>query len=429
MTPIFFFKLIKGALRPILDYALGFYGVQSARISHGINVNRVRKQSRQRPINVIFIVEMLSAWKAESVFRIMQASPIFFPIILVVKLEGREAVAAVELERSISYMKNQGYPYNVLGRQDSSGGITTLESLKPDLVFFSNPHKIVPDEVYQIAFRRWLSCYIPYSHQVSKYDDYRAQYNQEFHNKMWKIFAPHAYEIKIFEEHSYAKGRNVVLSGYPPCKVLAENRVQGPFTRKDSSQLHIIWAPHHTIAYSDLPYSNFLRIAEQMRALVKKYSHVIKWSFKPHPLLKQSLSVHPEWKETVNDYYDWWRSQENTAIVEGDYKELFIISDAMIHDSGSFLAEYLYLNKPVMYIWSSANLPDYFNEFGCKALQVCERGDSVDDIENFIARLIRGVDLQHKPREEFWKRELEHLVHDSPAEKIVLDLQKSLNLQ
>lgn len=45
-----------------------------------------------------------------------------------------------------------------------------------------------------------------------------------------------------------------------------------------------------------------------------------------------------EWEKYINS----WKSLKNAYVMEeGDYKDLFLYSDAMILDSISFLAEYL----------------------------------------------------------------------------------------
>ncbi|MCG6320089.1 UDP-N-acetylglucosamine diphosphorylase, partial [Vibrio alginolyticus] len=54
----------------------------------------------------------------------------------------------------------------------------------------------------------------------------------------------------------------------------------------------------------------------------------------------------------------------------------------------SFLAEYLYLNKPVMYLALNDGIRNYQNPFGNKAYDSCTKGKSSSDIENFLIDLI-----------------------------------------
>jgi len=61
----------------------------------------------------------------------------------------------------------------------------------------------------------------------------------------------------------------------------------------------------------------------------------------------------------------------------------------MIHDCGSFLAEYLYLRKPVMYLMTEQTGEKYFNSFGRQAITDCDVGRSADDIDRFLEGLLR----------------------------------------
>ena len=45
-----------------------------------------------------------------------------------------------------------------------------------------------------------------------------------------------------------------------------------------------------------------------------------------------------------------WESLSNAQLETGKYVDLFMTSDAMIHDCGSFTIEYHYTLKPVMYL-------------------------------------------------------------------------------
>ena len=68
--------------------------------------------------------------------------------------------------------------------------------------------------------------------------------------------------------------------------------------------------------------------------------------FKPHPMLKSKLFRTKLGKAKTDDYFHFWETQSNTQFNDGEYIELFKQSDAMIHDSGAFLAEYIFTDKP-----------------------------------------------------------------------------------
>ena len=126
------------------------------------------------------------------------------------------------------------------------------------------------------------------------------------------------------------------------------------------------------VSSTNTNHSNFLWLAEKMLSFTEKYKDKIQIAFKPHPNLKKQLISHPGWgKPKVDEYYDKWNSLDNGQLEEGDYFDLFLQSDAMIHDSVSFLSEYLYTMKPCCYVIKNENLIDSFlNDFGKAALEL-----------------------------------------------------------
>lgn len=53
-----------------------------------------------------------------------------------------------------------------------------------------------------------------------------------------------------------------------------------------------------------------------------------------------------------------------TQLDEGEYESLFYYSDAIIHDSSSFLAEYVFTNKPALYLMNPEKINSLVNDFG-----------------------------------------------------------------
>jgi CDP-glycerol glycerophosphotransferase (TagB/SpsB family) len=208
---------------------------------------------------------------------------------------------------------------------------------------------------------------------------------------------------------------------------LENNNFGNPWKNKDSRK-RIIWAPHHTILEDGRKkMSNFLEYAELFKELAIKYQDKIVWAFKPHPGLKEKLSSDKVWGiEKTNEYYNFWKNQEYTQLEEGYYIDLFYYSDAMIHDSGSFLNEYMYFRKPVLYLLSNKKKP-YYNQFGLDALNACRIGQSFDDISNFTNELSKSALSITEEHEEFYKNQLLPFFEiDSPSDKIINILEKHL---
>ncbi|RUO59622.1 CDP-glycerol glycerophosphotransferase family protein [Pseudidiomarina marina] len=375
------------------------------------------KLKNKESITVVFIVIHKSVWKVDSIFKRMLKDDFFEPIILICPYVSYGTENAFEsMEDAFSFFSSKGYPV-VSSYNYKEGNWLSLEDLNTDIVFFTNPHNLTRREYYESAYFNYLTCYVPYSHDISRYNNYQTQYNQFFHNAMWKIFAPHHEDLEIFREYSQAKASNVVVTGYPAGEGFFLKLGNNPWKEQEKSKLKIIWAPHHTIDGGDLMLSTFLHYAEHFMNIVKSYEDKVQFAFKPHPILKSKLYNLPGWgRKKTDDYYKFWEEEKNTQLEDGDYEDLFRWSDGMIHDSGSFLAEYHYVKKPVLYL-CNANVEQFLNPFGISALRSCKKGYDINDIIKFIESLLAG-DLMHD--DKFYINHVNpYFVNEMPSEKII----------
>jgi CDP-glycerol glycerophosphotransferase (TagB/SpsB family) len=138
-----------------------------------------------------------------------------------------------------------------------------------------------------------------------------------------------------------------------------------------------------------LDYSTFLTYADLMLEIANQYKDNIQIAFKPHPILRSKLSKEEIWGKAKTDkYYHKWEILPNGHLFEGEYIDLFLTSDGMIHDCGSFLIEYLYTNNPVMYILNDDSISDRLNDIGKMALSNHYHGKNNLDIDNFLNNVI-----------------------------------------
>ena len=257
-------------------------------------------------IKVVFLELFKGMWKLDPVFRRMLDDPYFEPIILVCPCVsyGEDAMWK-GMQETYAFFKDKSYPvisaYNEVEKR-----WTSLKEINPDIIFFSIPHNMTRKEYYEDAYLNYLSCYVPYSHQVSSYHNFVPQYDMLFHNAQWRIFAPHKYSYNISKVISHTKGRNVYITGYPMMEEVFKGKVQNyeyhGWKNKDNRK-RIIFAPHHTVDVDYLPYSNFLEYAEKFIKLAEEYKEKVVWSFKPHPELKVKLYKHKDWGKQRTDEY------------------------------------------------------------------------------------------------------------------------------
>ena len=227
------------------------------------------------------------------------------------------------------------------------------QKVKPDITFIQEPYEFNRDAVRSVLADE-LICYVCYyvSNIVSRSGHTfflllssvsRFVENQAVHNELSKL--------------QNNRGCNHVVVGHPVFDYLREGIVyrqhdNNSWKNYADGMKKMIWAPHWTISNESL-YSkgNFLNICNDMIRIAKKYADKLLIAFKPHPTLYRTLCAHPDWgQERTDAYYKQWATMPNTQVEEGEYRELFWTSDAMIHDCGSFIIEYPMVNKPCMYL-------------------------------------------------------------------------------
>lgn len=381
-------------------------------------------------IKVVFLEIFNGMWKADPLFLKMLNDPYFEPLILVCPCTVyNEILLKNEMSAVYNFFKEKKYPVLSSYIEEENRWIH-LDEVKPDIIFFNIPHNMTRKEYYDNALMSYLSCYIPYNHDVGVFGGTVNQHNQLFHNVQWKIFTPHECSFSIYKRFSAAKGRNVVVTGYPPmepffCK--QDINKKSSWNNFDGRK-RIIWAPHHTIDVEYLPFSNFLIYADEMLKLAEKYSNKIFWSFKPHPELRYKLYKYHAWGKKKTDlYYKKWEDSSFSQLDQGEYVNLFMESDAMIHDCGSFLAEYMYVKKPVLYMLNVDNNLSYYNSFGRKALKACRIGNNKEDIEFFIQNLLNEDFFITDEHRTFYENEiLKYFNKTTPSSMIISILKNDL---
>ena len=393
-------------------------------LRHSVALRRLR---RKKTIRCAFFVLSESIWKYDYVFRLMLASPRFEPFILVCPRTGwGEEFTQVKMDAAKEYFEKKAYPTYVAFDKTTGKYMDVRKELSPDMIFYCSPYEGVIHQDYFITnFPDKLTVYVPYAFNSS--NDFSNSYDLLLHNLVWRYYAESEEHKKYAEGVARNKGRNVVVTGYPGIDPYMDKSYVpsfGDWKVKDSALKRIIWAPHHTIVDAGtIIYSCFLRYCDLMPKLAEKYSGKAQFVFKPHPLLRPKLEL--SWgKENTDDYYRQWEEMPNTSYSEGNYVDLFLTSDAMIHDSGSFITEYLFVNKPVMRTMNDYPVEEMYNEFTRRSLEYYYKGYSAEDIEEFIVNVIEGVDPMKEAREAFVKSEL--MPAESPSGRIVKDILESI---
>lgn len=409
----------------IYRYSKRYYFWKLQQIANKRAVKRVRRKNE--PLNVIFIVNDSSEWKYDSLFKRMSRDKDFNPVILLCPLITHYSAEQAEdiYQRSYQTFTLRGYKV-IKASETVTGENINMDNLSPDIIFYSSLWTGYMHQKYnQYNLRKYLKCYIDYGY-CSIADEWG--YSSAFHGLMWRYFAE-CEDIKLLAVTAQPRElQNAVVTGYPIYdEYESASGDTADWKNADRKYKRVIWAPHHTIEGHNglLKFSTFLENAQPMLdyALAQKD---IQFVFKPHPLLLQALYAHPKWgKEKADKYYQQWADGKNTSLVTGTYMDLFKSSDAMIHDCGSFIVEYLYTQKPVLYLGN--NREEQSNIVGIKAYRCHYHGSTIGDIKKFVEEVVLNGNDDMKPiREKFYKEVLLPPNNCSAAENIINEIKKEL---
>ena len=370
----------------------------------------IEAASKKDVLTVVFFLQSSSIWKYDSLYQKLKASNRFKPYIVVspynVHLNYDMEECFNVMKKTLTYAKEKGYDPISTYDFNQKKWIDIRKTLNPDIVFFSKPYKDTFPKYHLYHFHDKLSLYAPYGFLTI--DNYHNNYNLPFNNFLWKLLVETSYQKGFAEIYSLCKGDNVIVIGALGCEQMVDPKYQPVdlWKPQDRPKKRIIWAPHHTVDYL-FNFSNFMTLCDQMVELAEKYRDQVQIAFKPHPVLKFKL-INLWGKEKTETYYQRWADMPNTQLEEGYYIDLFMTSDAMIHDCASFTAEYLFTRKPVLFIVrDQQQVESHWNPFGRKCYDQHYHAHGLEDIERFINdTVISNNDPMQPQRETFFKQYL-----------------------
>ena len=389
-----------------------------------------RKLRGKERIEVAFFLTIPGMWKSDYLFRAMRDNPRYHPYVVIYPYSSYKGFGHQEVEDTLrqteQFIKDKGFEYHIPYDSQRNQWQDVKRTLNPDIVIFSTPYKDHLPQYFIYHFRDRLTCYVPYgfiSLELSK-----INYDLIFHNLVGLHFVETELHREMAAEYGRNKGVNAVVTGYAGTEVFLREDYHPSYIWKpqQKEKKKVIWAPHHTVDET-IEGSTFLSLSQVMLELADKYKDQVQFVFKPHQLLKFKLQM--LWgKEKTDEYYDKWALGENTQLEESSYVDLFLTSDAMIHDSGSFTTEYLFTRKPVMYLTDEETARKRFGRFGIKSFECHYHGTTRESIENFLANVVvSGDDPMKEQRQCFFNQYLQPIEGMMPSQRIIHEIEKFIN--
>lgn len=408
------------------------------------------KVKLNKKIKVAFLAISAAEWPAEDVYRFFESDKRCECYIVVCPLMERDKYNMEQLYlQTCEYLEQSGHEvrrsYDVekglhIG-WDAIGGIPDI------LIHLTSWYQALPEE-YQLENLplKCINCYIPYAMYTvdSLNGDYMRNvvYNNNFINMMWRVYTDSKKNLEGYCIHELLHGKNILYSGYAKMDYFFQTKEyhemeilkiwkipQNADIRKIKK---VIIAPHHSFINGGLiVLSTFARNMYFWLYLAQKYADKVSFILKPHPSWGTSAVRHGIFEDidAYEAYLNTWNSFPNAKVVqEEDYHDIFATSDGMIMDSGSFLAEYMYVGKPLLFLTRKEQA---FSTLGQEVLKgyYTEPGENYIGIENFLKEVILdGKDTLAEMRKEIFDKELNYYKenHRFASENIYTDISELL---
>ncbi|WP_073348094.1 CDP-glycerol glycerophosphotransferase family protein [Bacteroides congonensis] len=372
-------------------------------------------------IKVAFVVYDISKWKSEELYLQMLEHPRFEPVLVpVMCYHGDYVESTRQFDKCMETLKAKNYKYIV-----GSPHVDIDDLVRPDIVFYGELYDGLFDKQYAFLYntkRTSLACYVPYCFRNTNIPE---TINHLENNLVWMGFVENNYTLEDFRPIMTNNAVNHYVTGLPiqDSFIKAFQNHQDVWKIQRTNKKCIIWAPSHTIKGENLrnayEQSTFLDIADEMLQLVEKYKDSIQWAFKPHPVLKRKL-IQVWGQERTDAYYAKWAELDNTQLEEGQYVDLFMGSDALIHDCMSFMVEYMYTEKPLLFLSNGHDNMNICNTQTKEAFKLHYKGATIEEVETFLLNIVMDEydDLKTK-RVEYKKKYLTPPNNRSSSQNII----------
>ena len=256
-----------------------------------------------------------------------------------------------------------------------------------------------------------LITYIPYGFRTTYWNISSFKINFI----AWKLFMDSRAMVQFISRNHGIAAERLVYSGLPKTDKLftdAAGEVCFDWKCARSDAVKIIWAPHWSIKgfrYHRLATFQFnYKFLYEYAAAHPETS----WIVKPHPQLLTSAvttGVFPS-TEAFEEYLRKWDALPNARVVTGGYyQDIFETSDGMILDSGSFIAEYQFTQKPMLFLTRKG---ECFSELGKAIIKAnySVDGSNFDGIAKFIDEvLINRHDVMSEARRKVFDAQLNYV--------------------
>ena len=361
------------------------------------------KLARGERLKVAFLVCDVSMFSGESVYVRLAADPRFDCSIAVAPRVTRgEKFLRETLAKTVDTLrKRYGDAVRALYDPDAK----TAAPLDADIVFSTVVYEdqTLPDYTTERLSARALVAILYYGYGgLFISNEKKTPYLPNI-VLSWRYFVSNEATRRMNVEKNPLLAANAVTVGYAKMDRLAT------IPRREGGGKTILICPHHTLEKipGELSLSTFIKNADLFQRLPEMFPEIT-FVFRPHPLLFPRLATAKWWgPKRTSDYERAMEAHSNVVFQRGgDYFESFRNSDALIHDCGSFLAEYFYTGCPQCYLLESEATLEQFLPFARTLAEHVRKAYTDEEVVSFIRDVAAGRDPDRESRAAFAAKEV-----------------------
>ena len=355
-------------------------------------------------LRVAFLVCDASMFSGESVYMRMAADPRFDCFIAVAPrvTRGDEFLRSTLAKTTEGLRKKYGNAVRALYDPDTK----VAAPIDADIVFSTVVYEdqTLPDYTTERLSERSLVAVLYYGYGGLFISNEKKTPFLPNIVLSWRYFVSNEATRRMNVAKNPLLEANAVTVGYAKMDRLAS------IPRREDGGKTILLCPHHTLDRipGELALSTFLKNADLFQRLPEMFPEIT-FVFRPHPLLFPRLATDKWWGAEKTAAYEKKMEAHPNVVFQrgGDYFEAFRNSDAMIHDCGSFLAEYFYTGMPQCYLLEGeATLREQFLPFAKTLAEHVRKAYTDEDVIGFIRDVVAGRDLDRDARAAFAAKEV-----------------------
>ena len=364
-------------------------------------IKKIRQKSR---IKIGFVTYDASMWCGDDLYQLFARDDRYETTVFLClrRDQCNEPTVVKDFHHGIDRFRAHGINVVSISEDD-------MQIPKQDVLIFLTPYLSVLPKAFQLnaVTAETLLTYIPYGFQISANS---PTFNEPIIALCWKIFWDTEHAVQIYKKGCLRGMPRGVYSGYPKMDFFLHDE-PSMFEWKEAvpNSVKIVYAPHWSIN-DGVKFATFQWNHKFFYEYAKNHPKT-SWVFKPHPNLLFSAvttGVFPS-LEAFEEYLRNWNELPNAKVETGAYYyDIFKSSDGMILDSGSFIAEYQYTHKPMLFLTRDTQ---QLSQLALDLMQGMYRADGRDlkSIASFVDNvLIKKLDPLVAVRQQMFERHLDY---------------------